>query len=49
MRGHRKHRVDLDAKITPPQVDDPEEALRVILGGQGAKPEDWNENEAEEA
>jgi hypothetical protein len=46
---HRKRRLDLDEKIKPPEVDDPEEALRVILGGQGAKPEDWEEDQADEA
>jgi hypothetical protein len=46
---HRKRRPDLDEKIKPPHVDDPEEALRRILNGQGAKPEDWEEAEVEEA
>ncbi len=46
---HRSRRPNLDEKIKPPQVeDDPEEALRRILNGQGAKPEDWDEEEVPE-
>jgi hypothetical protein len=50
LRHRRRAKLNLDEKILPPQVDDPEEALRVILGGQGAKPEDYDEDDqAEEA
>lgn len=45
MRHRRKPKPNLDEKIKPPQVDDPEEALRHILGGAGARPEDWDEEE----
>jgi hypothetical protein len=42
---HRPPRPDMDEKIKPPKVDDPEEALRRLLNGQGAKPEDWDEED----
>lgn len=38
--SERPRRPTLDEPILPPDVDDPEEALRRILGGQGARPED---------
>ena len=46
---HRKPRPDLDEKFVPPETDDPEEALARLLHGQGAKDEDYDEDEAQEA
>jgi hypothetical protein len=45
---HRPRRPDLDEKIKAPEVDDPEEALRRILDGQGAKPEDYEPEDVPE-
>ena len=45
---HRKPRPDLDEKIKPPEVDDPEKALERLLHGQGAAPEDYEPEDAEE-
>jgi hypothetical protein len=42
---HRKRRPDLDEKIKPPEVDDPEEGLRELLQGLGAEPADHDEDE----
>ena len=47
MKRHRKPRPNLDERIKPPKVDDPEKALERLLHGQGAKPEDWDEDEEE--
>jgi len=50
VKRHRSRRPDLDEKIKVPEVDDPEEALKCILQGQGAKPKDWElEDVLEEA
>ena len=46
---HRKPKPNYDEKIKPPETDDPEEALARLLSGQGAKPEDYVEDEAQEA
>jgi hypothetical protein len=46
---HRGRRPNLDEKIKPPEVGDPEAALLRLLQGQGAKPEDYEEDEPEEA
>lgn len=45
---HRKRRIDLDEKIQPPDVDDPEEALARILAGNGARPEDYEPEDVPE-
>jgi hypothetical protein len=49
-RPHRSRRPNLDEKIKPRRVvDDPEEALRLLLSGQGATPDDWEpEDDSEE-
>ena len=49
MKRHRPRRPDLDEKIKAPEVDNPEEALKRLLQGQGARPEDWEPDEVEEA
>ena len=47
-KRHRRRRPDLDEKIKPPEVEDPEEALRRILVGKGAKPEDYKPEDVPE-
>lgn len=46
---HKQRKPDYDEKIKPPVVDDPEEALGRLLDGQGSRPEDYDEDEAQEA